>query len=186
MTIKIKLLYLHHEMEKRTWQSPLFSYYIMDKLTQLKEIIAKEITDYFQNTNLFLVDVKVLSNGKIEIYADGNTANITIDECVQISRHIYHFLEEKNLMNDNISLDVSSPGMDEAFKVPQQYQKQLNKAVDVVLKNGMKISGELVAANENEIKIKEVIKIKKTTNIEEHTISFDEIKSVKKQFNFKL
>lgn len=152
----------------------------MDKLAQLKEIIAKEVTAYFQNTHLFLVDVKVLTNGKIEIFADGNTSNISIDECVQISRHIYHFLEENNLMNDNISLDVSSPGIDEPFKMPQQYQKQLNKPVDVVLKNGMKISGDLLAANENEIKIK------KTTNIEEHTFAFDEIKSVKKQFNFKL
>ncbi|MEZ5053423.1 MAG: hypothetical protein R2807_01430 [Chitinophagales bacterium] len=157
----------------------------MDKLTQLKDIIENEITAYFTGKDLFLVDIKVLSNGKIEIFAD-SPSNITIDECVQISRYIHQHLEVNNLMTDNLSLDVSSPGIDEPLKVPQQFQKQLNKQVDVVLKNGLKFTGELLRADELEIKIKEVIKIKKSETIEEHTFRFDEIKSVKKHFNFKL
>lgn len=157
----------------------------MEKLTQLKDIIQQEIDSYFADKALFLVDIKVLTNGKIEVYADGIT-NITIDECAKLSRHIHHFLEEKGLLTDNISLDVSSPGMDEPLKVEQQFQKQLNKNVDVVLKNGLKITGELLAANETQIVVKEVIKIKKVETTEEHTFSFDEIKSVKKHFNFKL
>ena len=63
----------------------------MDKLTQLKEIIQKEVERYFTDKALFFVDIKVLSNGKIEIFADGKL-NITIDECAQISKHIHHFL----------------------------------------------------------------------------------------------
>lgn len=157
----------------------------MDKLTSLKEKIENELSNYFENTNLFLVDIKVLSNGKIEVYADGNS-NITIDECAQISRHLHHFLEESGLLTDNMSLDVSSPGMDEPLKAPKQFQKQLSKKVDVVLKNGLKITGELLAADESQITVKEIIIIKKVETIEEHTYSFDEIKSVKKHFNFKL
>lgn len=132
----------------------------MDKLASLKEKIENELSNYFENTNLFLVDVKVLSNGKIEVFADGNN-NITIDECAQISRHLHHFLEENGLLNDNMSLDVSSPGMDEPLKVAKQFQKQLHKKVDVVLKNGLKIGGELLAADENQITVKEVTVIKK-------------------------
>jgi ribosome maturation factor RimP len=119
------------------------------------------------------------------VYADGKS-NITIDECAQLSRHIHHFLEENNLLTDNLSLDVSSPGMDEPLKVAQQFQKQLNKNVDVVLKNGLKITGELLAADDTKIVVKEIIKIKKIETVEEHTYSFEEIKSVKKHFNFKL
>lgn len=157
----------------------------MDKLVSLKEVIQKEIESYFADKSLFLVDIKVLTNGKIEVYADG-LKNITIDECAQLSRHIHHYLEENSLLTDNLSLDVSSPGMDEPLKVDQQFQKQLNKNVDVVLKNGIKVTGELSSANETQITVKEVIKIKKVETIEEHTFSFDEIKSVKKYFNFKL
>ena len=77
-------------------------------------------------------------------------------------------------------------GLTYALKVAQQFEKQLNKNVDVVLKNGLKITGELLASNENQIVIKEIIKIKKSETIEEHTLTFNEIKSVKKHFNFKL
>ncbi|HNE50413.1 MAG TPA: hypothetical protein PKM51_00655 [Chitinophagales bacterium] len=157
----------------------------MDKLIQLRETIAEEANRYFENTSLFLVDIKVLTNGKIEIFAD-SPSNITIDECAQLSKHIYQFLEENNLMHDNITLDVSSPGIDEPLKVPQQFQKQIGKQVDVVLKNGLKITGELLSAANNEVKVKEIIIIKKKENVEEHTYTFDEIKSVKKHFNFKL
>lgn len=157
----------------------------MDKMTSLKDTIQKEIENYFSDKPLFLVDIKVLTNGKIEVYADGEN-NITIDDCAQLSRHIHQFLEENNLLTDNISLDVSSPGMDEPLKVAEQFQKQLHKNVDVVLKNGLKITGELLAANETQIVVKETLKIKKVEITEEHTLTFDEIKSVKKYFNFKL
>lgn len=157
----------------------------MDRQVQLKQKIEQELLAYFEGTGLFLVEVKVLSNGKVEIFADGAN-NITIDECAQISRHIHHFLEEQGLMSDNLSLDVSSPGMDEPLKVNRQFQKQVGKQVDVVLKNGLKITGELLSATENEITVKESIKIKKTETTEEHTYGFEEIKSVKKHFNFKL
>jgi len=177
---------LHRKLNGRGLDKVLFFILIaMEKLVQLKQLIENEIARYFENNDLFLVDIKVLSNGKIEIYAD-STNNITVEECVQISRHIQHFLEENNLMTDNISLDVSSPGIDEPLKVAQQFQKQLNKQVDVVLKNGMKITGELLSATSNEISVKEIIKVKKSETIEEHTLAFDEIKSVKKHFNFKL
>ncbi|HQV77167.1 MAG TPA: hypothetical protein PLJ42_09550 [Chitinophagales bacterium] len=157
----------------------------MEKGTPLRSIIEKEITNYFNGKDLFLVDIKVLSSGKIEIFAD-SLVNITIDECAQISRHIHQFLESNSLMTDNLSLDVSSPGIDEPLKVAQQFQKQLNKQVDVVLKNGMKIIGELISAHEEGICVKEIIKVKKSETIEEHSLVYDEIKSVKKHFNFKL
>lgn len=176
---------MYHDLRRGLDKVLFFILIVMEKLIQLKGIIETEILRYFEGKDLFLVDIKVLSNGKIEIFAD-SFANITIDECVQISRHIYHFLEENNLMNDNLSLDVSSPGMDESLKVPQQFQKQLNKQVEVVLKNGLKITGELLKVDEQEIKVKEIIKVKKSETIEEHTFGFDEIKSVKKHFNFKL
>lgn len=159
----------------------------MEKLKQLKEAIEAELEAYLAKTDLFLVQVKVLSNGKIEVFADGAT-NITIDQCTQISRHLYSFLENEGWMNDNLSLEVSSPGMDEPLKVPQQFKKQLNKQVDVVLKSGIKITGELVLADENGIVVKEEIikKKNKTESTEEHQLAFEEIKSVKKHFNFKL
>ena len=106
----------------------------MDKLIQLKEVIEKEINTYFENTDLFLVDIKVLTNGKIEVFADGKV-NITIDECAKISKHIHHFLEESNLMNDNLSLDVSSPGMDRPLFTIEQFALHAGEQVKIKLRS---------------------------------------------------
>jgi len=43
-----------------------------------------------------------------------------------------------------------------------------------------------LSADDKEIVVKETSIIKKKETIEEHTFGFDEIKSVKKHFNFKL
>lgn len=158
----------------------------MDNSVQLKLAVEQFLSDYFENTHLFLVELKVLTNGKIEVFADGET-NITIDECAHINRQLNHFLEENGWMNDNTAVEVSSPGFDEPLKVKQQFAKQLNKQIDVILKNGLKITGELLKADETGIVVKEEIqaKKKKEESIEEHVLSFEEIKSVKKHFNFK-
>jgi ribosome maturation factor RimP len=158
----------------------------MEKQAKLKELIERELSDYLENAGLFLVDVNVLLNNKIEIFADGKT-NITIDQCAAISRHIENYLESNGYVGDKYTLEVSSPGMDQPLKVTSQFEKQKGKMVDVVLKNGNKITGTLSDFNEEKITITELVKQKDKTEAEvQHILSFLEIKSVKKHFNFKL
>ncbi|MDB5228336.1 MAG: hypothetical protein JWN78_2529, partial [Bacteroidota bacterium] len=114
----------------------------MDKSAQLKGIIEKELTKYFENSDLFLVDVSVLLNNRIQIFADGKV-NITIDQCASISRYIENYLETNGLVGEKYTLEVSSPGLDQPLKIKQQFEKQKSKMVDVVLKNGNKITGTL-------------------------------------------
>jgi ribosome maturation factor RimP len=120
------------------------------------------------------------------VFADG-VKNITIDECADISRHLEIFLETNHLVKENYTLEVSSPGMDQPFKVPDQFRKQTGKEVEVVLKNGNKIIGTLLRADENGIVVHEQLKKKNKPEKEtEHDLSFADIKTVKKYFNFKL
>src|SRR3954465_2646140 len=114
----------------------------MDKQSQLKGVIEKELSKYFENSDLFLVEVSVLLNNKIEIFADGKV-NITIDQCAGISRYIENYLETNGYVGEKYTLEASSPGMDQPLKVTQQFEKQVRKPVDVVLKNGNKITGTL-------------------------------------------
>ena len=178
--------YICTTIGRRGLDKVLFSFIKMENSVQIKQAVEQFLSDYFANTHLFLVELKVLTNGKIEVFADGET-NITIDECAHINTQLNLFLEENGWMNDNTAVEVSSPGFDEPLKVAQQYKKQAGKQVDVVLKNGQKIIGVLLSAHENGIEVKEEIqtKKKKETETEVHTLSFDEIKSVKKHFNFK-
>ena len=158
----------------------------MEKQAKLKDVIERELTGYLENAGLFLVDVNVLLNNKIEIYADG-MVNITIDQCAVISRHIENYLETNGYVGEKYTLEVSSPGMDQPLKVNQQFEKQKGKMVDVVLKNGNKITGTLADFDGEKIGITELVKQKDKTETEvQHSFAFGEIKSVKKHFNFKL
>src|SRR4051812_32644635 len=134
----------------------------MDKQAQLKGIIEKELTKYFENSDLFLVEVSVLLNNKIQIFADGKV-NITIDQCAAISRYIENYLETNGLVGEKYTLEVSSPGLDQPLKIKQQFDKQKGKMVDVVLKNGNKITGTLEDFDEEKIAVVELIKQKNKT-----------------------
>jgi ribosome maturation factor RimP len=158
----------------------------MESLEAIRSRIEAELEAFFAGKGLFVVEVQVLANGKIFVFAD-SPSNITIDECAEISRHLETFLETNHLVKENYTLEVSSPGMDAILKVPAQFNKQTGKEVDVVLKNGNKITGVLLSADEQGIVVNEVVK-KKNITVKEtrHELSFADIKTVKKYFNFKL
>ncbi len=132
-------------------------------------------------TALFLVDVKVKPANKIEVFVDGPN-HISVDECVSISKHIEAGLDRDK---EDFELTVSSPGIDQPFKVINQYQKYNGKEVSTLKKDGIKIIGKLIGANENEIQIE----TKKTERaekgkgkqiiIENITIQLNQIKETK-------
>jgi ribosome maturation factor RimP len=145
--------------------------------TNIKALAEEKIG----GTNLFLVDVKVKPANKIEVFVDSPN-HITVDECVSISKYIEAGLDRDN---EDFELTVSSPGIDQPFKVINQYQKYLGKEISSLRKDGIKIIGKLIAANENEIEIE----IKRTergekgkgkqTIIENITIQLNQIKETK-------
>lgn len=112
---------------------------------QIRDIVEEKIT----STPVFLVNVKVKPGNKIEVFID-EPNHITVDTCVALSRHI-----ESKLNRDveDFELTVSSPGIDEGFKVFPQYQKYIGKQVSVLKADGIKVIGNLVKAAEGEIEI---------------------------------
>jgi ribosome maturation factor RimP len=78
---------------------------------------------------------------------------------------------------------VSSPGLDEPLKMPRQYQKNIGRAVEIVLKDGRKVTGKLLAA-EPAVLIEETKGKGKKQEIVQHTIPLDQIKTTKIQIVF--
>lgn len=132
-------------------------------------------------TPLFLVDVKVKPVNKIEVFID-SPSHVTVDECVSLSRFIESNLDRER---EDFELTVSSPGLDQPFRVMNQYLKYLGKEVAVVKKDGIKIIGKLKDVKDASV----VIETKRTerrekgkgrhTLVEEATIAFDQIKETK-------
>lgn len=139
------------------------------------------VEDKIKGTPVFLVQVKVKPTNKIEVFVD-EPNHIAIETCTNISKHI-----EANLNRDeeDFELMVSSPGIDEPFKVLAQYQKYMGKQVSVLKTDGIKLIGSLIKVTndsiELETKITERKKIGKgrQTIVENITITLNKIKETK-------
>jgi ribosome maturation factor RimP len=146
-----------------------------------KEQIQHLVENILDPKRQFLVDISVKPGNKIGVAVD-NFEGISLDECAEISRKIEAGLDSKN---EDFELEVSSPGLTQPFLVIQQYKKNINREVDVLLKNGIKIKVRLISVEENGItvetrkEVKSGKKKKKEAIIENQFIEFEHIKSTK-------
>lgn len=151
-----------------------------------KQTIIDLIKTHFEGTDKFVVDVKVLTGSKIEVYVDA-PQHIVIADCVALSRFIEGSLDREK---EDFELQVSSPGATEAFKVVEQYKKYLNTKVKVVTKEGAKHEGILLSANDNEFVIEETRREKKAvgkgnqTVVENITLTYNQTKETKSVLPF--
>lgn len=143
----------------------------------IKDILQEELP----KLGLFLIEVKVGSGNHISVYAD-SMKGITIDECIMVSR----FLEQKlDREKEDFELEVSSPGLSSSLKLPVQFEKNKGKLLDVLKTDGSKITGRLLEADpeaiclQSEDVVKDLKTHKKATEIKEHKIKFNEIKTAK-------
>lgn len=146
------------------------------------ELVEEKIADM---PNLFLVDVKMHSNGKLIVLVDGDDG-IGIADCVAISRHVGFHLEEENVIDTPYNLEVSSPGIDTPLTLQRQYAKNTGRTLSIKMDDGTKREGKLLSAADSEITIEETIKEKgKKAVTVESTIPTDKITETKVLISFK-
>ena len=132
----------------------------------------------------FLVEVKVRPGNNIKIFVDADRG-ISIDKLAHYNRSLYRQIEESGLFpNNDFSLEISSPGLDEPLKLRRQYLKNIGRYIEVILKSGIKKEGKLIAASDEGIMVEEEIGNKKKKEILHHSLLFDDIKTTKIQIKF--
>ncbi len=152
---------------------------------QIEERIKKFVDAYFEGSDGFLVDIKKGRGDKIQVFIDTMGKNISIDVCADLSRKLEHILEEEGWVGEKYTLEVSSPGMLNPFKVEQQYLKAIGRELEILFNDGIKVDGILKAFENNTMTIEEYFKVKgKAPEISQRKISLSEVKSVKKKINF--
>lgn len=150
------------------------------------EEVDKLLASYLdENQNIFLVEKKVSSGNQIEILID-SFDNISIKDCILLSRHIEFSLDREE---NDFSLQVASAGLSEPFKVFMQYQKYVGSEVDVFVRGGQKILGKLIEADASkgiklETKRTEKVGKKKKEVLEELHFTFDQIDKTKLVISF--
>ena len=96
----------------------------------------------------FLVDVIVSANRgptKITVVLDGDEG-ISIDDCSAVSRSISKGIEDENLIIENYTLEVTTPGLDQPLKLNRQYLKNRGRELKVHVKEKKIIEGLLKEA----------------------------------------
>ncbi len=150
-----------------------------EKIIQLAE---EKLSD-----GMFLVDVTVSKSNVINVYID-SMDGVTIDECITISRNIEGQLDRDI---EDFELQVSSSGLGQPFKVIQQYKKNIGNKVAVVTNNGESFQGEIKNVNDTgfELEAFKMVKAegkkKKEKVVENHFLSFEDIKTTKAIISFK-
>ena len=131
----------------------------------------------------FLVETSVKPTNNIKVFVDADQG-AAIDQLSKINRALYKWVEENLFPNGDFSIEVSSPGLDEALKLDRQYLKNIGRMVEIVLKNGLKNEGKLISVSENEIVIEEETGKGKKKEVIQHIILKEEIKTTKVQVKF--
>jgi len=149
---------------------------------KVKELVEEKIAD---KPNLFFVNAKLHSNGKLIILVDGDNG-IGIDDCVAISRHVGFHLEEENVIETAYTLEVSSPGLDTPLTLPRQYVKNIGRTLGIKMADGTKREGKLSSITEDAIVIEEQTKVKgKKAEQVESVIPINQITETKVLISFK-
>jgi ribosome maturation factor RimP len=144
-----------------------------------KVAILGLIKDKLEGTDKFLVDMHVSNDNRINVAIDGDNG-ITIDDCVELSRHI-----EKNLNRDeeDFELNVASAGLDSPLKLHRQYVKNIGRSLSITTNDGEKISGKLLEVSDTEIVVEPDNSPRKrksdTGEAPATTIAFDNIQVAK-------
>jgi ribosome maturation factor RimP len=136
------------------------------------EHIKELVSHYIGGTDIFLVEILVKPGNVITVHVD-RPEGISIDQCVKISRYLNENLDREV---EDYSLEVSSPGLGGAFRVKQQYDKNLGREIEVLYTDGIKVTGKLQEVKEDGV----VLNVKG----EDEKIPFEEIKTAKAKITF--
>lgn len=147
--------------------------------------VVEEIIGKFNKA--FIVDISVNTSNNIKILVD-SYEGFSISDCVELSRFVEGKLDRDK---DDFALEVASAGLSEAFKVIEQYKKNIGNEVEVITKEGEKYSAVLLAISddgvelEHEKMVKKEGKKRKEIVKEKFQLDFDNIKSTKVIIKFK-
>lgn len=149
-------------------------------------MIAERIAEH--DPNLFVVELKISSSNVISVELDKMNGNVSVEDCIKVSRNIEHNLDREK---EDFELIVSSAGLDKGFRVLAQYQKNVGREVKVKLNEGGSVQGVLKQADSDKIVVettrKEKIegKKKKETIVEDIQIPMGNVKDAKVVISFK-
>ncbi|WP_372474105.1 ribosome assembly cofactor RimP [Capnocytophaga sp. ARDL2] len=141
---------------------------------KVQELLDRGLEQY---PHLFLIDLNISSDYKINVTIDGDQG-VSLQDCIDMSRAIEHNLDREE---QDFSLEVASAGATSPLKLPRQYKKNIGRKIEVTTATET-IEAQLLNADDEKIslewKAREPKKIGKgkETVIKNAEIPYSEIK----------
>lgn len=152
-----------------------------------KEKVINLLNDALsEDLSLFLIELKFLPDNKIYVEVDGDNG-VTLKDCIRINRGIEHDLDREE---EDFSLEVTSPDVANPLKVKRQYIKNINRILEIKLKDNTIVEGTLKSVNENDVEIEwkarepKPIGKGKVTVVKNATVPFSDILEAKVKIIF--
>ena len=96
----------------------------------IEKYLLKNLNPVFFGTDYEIVRVKVYEKKEkiVQVMIDHPIRKIDINDCAKYSRIVSNLLDEKNLISDDYSLELSSPGIDRPLtRIKDFYDYKGNK-----------------------------------------------------------
>lgn len=152
-----------------------------------KNIIKEIVEQAIAGSDIFLVDVAVTPANAVTVELD-SMKGLDIETCARITREIESRVDRDI---EDYELEVGSAGLTAPFKVTAQYVKNIGNDIEVLTRDGRKLTGRLVEVNEPSFTIEITRKVKEpgakrpTLVTEPITLSMDNVKKACYLIDFK-
>lgn len=111
--------------------------------TKVKDLVIEALA---LNDTLFLIDLSISTNNKIQVTVDGDNG-VSLSECIRISRNVEKSLDREE---EDFSLEVTTPDISHPLIEKRQYKKNINRILKVKTAEE-ELEGTLVEADEDKI-----------------------------------
>ena len=145
-----------------------------------KDKIIELANPAIDNTDMFIVDVRISKDNRISLVIDSDSG-VKIQDCINVSRAIEGNLDREK---EDFELNVMSFGVGEPLVLKRQYKKNLSREIRVIYNDSQVIEGELAEVNDDYIIVRSKPK-KKKDKIEDINIAYQNIKEAKIIVSFK-
>ena len=137
-------------------------------MSDVLEKIKGFLEPLLQGTDMFIVNMKIKPTNNVKIFLDADEG-LSISKSASVNRRLRNMIEESGMFpEDDYSLEVSSPGVDEPLTGGiRQYKKNLGRTVLVTLVDDTEHTGVLKELDEEKLTLEVKIPKKKETTMVE-------------------
>ncbi|KGR73931.1 ribosome maturation factor RimP [Ureibacillus sinduriensis] len=139
-------------------------------MSKVTSVIEELVTPIVEELNLELVEIEFLKEGRnwfLRVYIDTPEGGIDIEQCALVSERLSEILDEKDPIEQNYYLEVSSPGAERPLKKESDFEKSVGKFIYVKsyepIKDMKEFQGYLRSYTEEGLELEVRIKTRKLT-----------------------